>query len=109
MLGLAFDTKVKDLGTLRFLSKPIKAVGVKLSDKKLSNGYQYQYYKNNTNPTTAFYLRLPSLVINEMVALRPAALIIPYEIIAPILDKISSCLSSIILLYNFLIVATFGS
>jgi hypothetical protein len=64
---------------------------------------------NNITPTIAFWRRLPSLVVNDIVAFLPAALIIPYERIAPILDNISSCLSSVIFVYNFYIVATFGS
>jgi hypothetical protein len=107
--GLALDTKLNDLGTLRSLFSPTRAVGVRLRDKKFNRGYQYQYYVNITNPTTAFYLKFPSLVVNDIVAFLPAEFIIPYAKIAPILDSISSCLSSIILLYSFLIVATLGS
>jgi len=69
--------KEKDLGTFKFLSRAIKAVGVNESDKKFINGYQYQYYRNKTSPTTAFYLRLPSLVVKEIVAFLPAAFMIP--------------------------------
>jgi hypothetical protein len=101
--------KVKDLGTFRFSATPIKAVGAKASEKKLRSGYQYQCYIKSTKPTIAFCLRVPSLVVKEIVAFLPAELMIPYAKIAPILERISSCLSSIILLYSFLIVATFGS
>ena len=57
----------------------------------------------------AFYLMLPSRVVRLMVALRPAALMIPFEMMEPMRDKISSFLSEVILLKSFLIVATFGS
>ena len=55
----------------------MRAVGAKLKAKKFKSGYQYQYCKNRTIPTTAFYLRFPSLVVNEIVAFLPHALIIP--------------------------------
>jgi len=62
-----------------------------------------------TIPVTAFYLMLPSLVVKLIVAFLPAALIIPFEMIEPMRDKISSFLSLVILLKSFLIVATLGS
>ena len=77
MLGLAFDKNEKDLGTFNFSSKAIKAVGLKLKLKKFNKGYQYQCYTNITNPMMAFCLRFPSLVVKEMVAFLPAALMIP--------------------------------
>ena len=55
----------------------MSAVGVKASDKKFKRGYQYQCCMKRTRPTTAFYLKLPSLVVREMVALRPAEFMIP--------------------------------
>jgi hypothetical protein len=75
--GFAYDTNVNDLGTFNVSLTPIKAVGVNESDKKLRRGYQYQCYINNTKPTTAFYLKLPSLVVSEIVAFLPAELMIP--------------------------------
>jgi len=94
--GLAFETSVNDLGTFRSSVTAIKAVGVKLRDSELRRGYQYQYCKNKTNPTTEFYLKLPSLVVKVRVAFLPALLIIPCAKMAPILERTSSCLSSII-------------
>lgn len=84
-------------------------VGVNAREIKWKHGYQYQCYKNIVNPIIVFYLSDPSLVVRVIVAFLPAAFIIPYEIIAPILLNISSCLSLIIFEYNFLIVETFYS
>lgn len=109
VLGLTLEMHLKPFGTFKSLFKPIKAVGVKVRLMKLSIGYQYQCWVNIIKPIMAFCLKLPSLVVKEIVAFLPAALMIPYERIAPILDRMSSCLSFIILLYSFLIVATFGS
>jgi hypothetical protein len=53
---------------------------------------------NIIKPTIAFYLRFPSLVKREIVAFLPAALMIPVPRIAPILERTSSLLSSMILL-----------
>jgi len=52
---------------------------------------------------------LPSLVVSEIVALRPAALMIPFEMIEPMRESVSSFLSDVILLKSFLMVPTLGS
>lgn len=109
MEGLACEIMLNDLGTLSYSLTPINAVGVRAKEKKFNRGYQYQCCRNITRPTMEFCLRVPSRVVSERVALRPAELITPWAKMAPMRDRISSCLSSIILVYNFLIVATFGS
>jgi len=58
----------------------------------------------------AFYLTLPSLVVREIVAFLPAALMIPFAIIEPIKVKVYPFLAVLMFfMYIFLMVATFGS
>jgi hypothetical protein len=97
-LGFEFETHLNDFGTLRLELRPIKAVGVRARFMKFNMGYQNQCCMNIINPMMAFYLRFPSLVKSEIVAFLPAAFMIPVERIAPILERMSSLLSSIILL-----------
>jgi len=68
----------------------IIAVGVMASVTKFSIGYQYQCYMKSTRPVMAFWRIFPSRVVREIVALRPAAFMIPFEMIAPILESRSS-------------------
>ena len=94
---------------MRSLLTAMRAVGVIARVTKLSIGYQYQCCMKSTRPVMAFCLMFPSRVVKEIVAFRPAALMIPFEIMEPILERISSLRSDVILLKSFLIVATLGS
>ena len=94
--GLALLINLKLLGTFKFSFNPISIVGVKHKESMLKQGYQYQCYKNIVKPAMAVYLKDPSLVVKDIVAFLPAPFIMPYDMIAPYLDKISSCLSSVI-------------
>ncbi len=67
----------KAVGMSKSLLRPMSMVGEKARERKGCSGYQYQCCRNNTKPAMAFCLRLPSLVVSEIVALRPAALMIP--------------------------------
>mmetsp|Transcript_46934 Transcript_46934/g.62124 ORF Transcript_46934/g.62124 Transcript_46934/m.62124 type:complete len:211 (-) Transcript_46934:2117-2749(-) len=108
-LGLALSLAWKDFGTFRSLLTPMRAVGVMARVRKLSIGYQYQCCMKRTRPVMAFWRMLPSRVVRQIVALRPAALMIPFEMMLPMRVRVSSYLSWVILLKSFFMVATLGS
>ena len=54
-------------------------------------------------------MRMTEKAVRQIVALRPAALMMPLEMMEPMRERISSFLSLVIRLKSFLIVATLGS
>ena len=65
--------------------------------------------QNKTSPAIAFGRMFPSLVVKLSVAFLPQAFRIPVERIAPMRERMSSCLSLVSLVNSLRIVAILGS
>mmetsp|Transcript_21639 Transcript_21639/g.51698 ORF Transcript_21639/g.51698 Transcript_21639/m.51698 type:complete len:257 (-) Transcript_21639:2077-2847(-) len=94
--GLALLVR-SNLTICRSLFRPTSAVGWKLREMKYDSGYQYQYCMKTARPTADVILNCPLCERRLTVTFLPPASRIPVARMAPILHRVSSCLSLITL------------